>query len=278
MRTRCFAALCVLVAGASLPQGGWGLSGVRPHTILRRFSSAGSCVVPPTGALSASPRGAGANPDPGGGGDELSVASASVTAATEVLRVAAVSKDTDPEEVVSSLQSLEKGMRKLARNDPSVAEATLQALDGAWRLVFTTGTATTQKRLGGAKINYFPIKAVQCFDTSTMRLTNGIYLRNFPVVKFFGPFTFDLRSRTLEFDFEAIAVLGLIKIPLGKGKAAEIGSQSGLGSEGNMQLVEAGKRPFFKWISADANIATARGGGGGLALWRRDPTMAFSDE
>ena len=28
-----------------------------------------------------------------------------------------------------------------------------------------------------------------------------------------------------------------------------------------------------QWISADADIATARGGGGGLALWRRDAEM-----
>lgn len=29
------------------------------------------------------------------------------------------------------------------------------------------------------------------------------------------------------------------------------------------------KSAFFNWISADATIATARGGGGGLALWKR---------
>ena len=31
-----------------------------------------------------------------------------------------------------------------------------------------------------------------------------------------------------------------------------------------------GKKPFFNWISADSLIATARGAGGGLALWQRD--------
>ena len=34
-----------------------------------------------------------------------------------------------------------------------------------------------------------------------------------------------------------------------------------------------GKKPFFNWISADSEIATARGGGGGLALWQRDLDM-----
>ena len=38
---------------------------------------------------------------------------------------------------------------------------------------------------------------------------------------------------------------------------------------GNVKNSEKGKRPFFNWISADETIATARGGGGGLALWKR---------
>jgi hypothetical protein len=71
-----------------------------------------------------------------------------------------------------------------------------------------------------------------------------------------------------------------------------------LGSDANNELIEKGKKPFFNWISADNEIATARGGGtryllyanryihniknslyhhklsftfkgGGLALWRR---------
>ena len=33
------------------------------------------------------------------------------------------------------------------------------------------------------------------------------------------------------------------------------------------------RQPFFNWISADEQIATARGGGGGLALWKRDLDM-----
>lgn len=51
-------------------------------------------------------------------------------------------------------------------------------------------------------------------------------------------------------------------INLGKGKAAEIGASTGLGSENNKKLVENDKKAFFNWISADENIATARGGGG----------------
>ena len=126
-----------------------------------------------------------------------------------------------------------------------------------------------QKKIKGS-INYFPLKAVQSFDTSTMRITNSIMVGNFALVKFFGPFSFNPKARKVEFDFTSIAVAGIIRFDLPKGGAAELGAASGLGSDNNKELVNAGKKPFFNWISADSDIATARGGGGGLALWRRD--------
>jgi len=48
-----------------------------------------------------------------------------------------------------------------------------------------------------------------------------------------------------------------------------MGAASGLGSKSNVKNVEKGRKAFFNWISADESIATARGGGGGLALWKR---------
>jgi hypothetical protein len=39
-----------------------------------------------------------------------------------------------------------------------------------------------------------------------------------------------------------------------------LGSKNNVGTE---------RKAFFNWISADKDIATARGGGGGLALWKR---------
>ncbi|CAB9517901.1 expressed unknown protein [Seminavis robusta] len=80
---------------------------------------------------------------------------------------------------------------------------------------------------------------------------------------------FDLKKRKLEFDFNQLLVLNLIEINLGKGDAAKIGASSGLGSESNVENVKKGRQAFFNWICADAQIATARGGGGGLALWKR---------
>ena len=105
-----------------------------------------------------------------------------------------------------------------------------------------------------------------------MAITNGIYLGSFAVLRFFGSFEWLEDRRRLEFDFDRIAVLGL-GIDLPKGGAEELGAATGLGAKNNVKRAEQGKKAFFNWISADEEIATARGGGGGLALWRRDPEM-----
>merc|ERR1719296_339886 len=113
-------------------------------------------------------------------------------------------------------------MRKKAKAEPETApQEVLSNLNGEWRLVFTTGTKDSQKKMG-AKINYFPIKAVQSFDTTSdpMGIQNGIFIGDFALIKFFGDFEFDLKKRKVEFDFDQIAVLGFT-IDLGKGKAAE---------------------------------------------------------
>lgn len=101
-----------------------------------------------------------------------------------------------------------------------------------------------------------------------MKISNGIYLGDWNVVQFFGDFDFDLNKRKLEFDFDTIQILGL-SIPLQQGQAAQLGAKSGLGSKGNVELAKRDRQAFFNWISADETIATARGGGGGLALWKR---------
>mmetsp|Transcript_20592 Transcript_20592/g.56856 ORF Transcript_20592/g.56856 Transcript_20592/m.56856 type:complete len:167 (+) Transcript_20592:404-904(+) len=160
-------------------------------------------------------------------------------------------------------------MRKAAKEDEAVAQTTLQNLTGSWRLIFTTGTAKTQQQRG--RINYFPIKAVQSFDTtaSPMTIENGIYFGNWPALRFSGTMDFDLQKRRLEFDFDGLELLGLLNLQLGQGQAVSLGAKTGLGSESNVANAAKQKSAFFNWISADTNIATARGGGGGLALWKR---------
>jgi hypothetical protein len=168
---------------------------------------------------------------------------------------------------------LEKLKRQQAREDPTVATTTLNNLHGDWQLVFTTGTANTQKNiLGGARINYFPLKAVQSFrtiDKDPYEIENGIYIGDWPILKFDGNFDFDLKKRKLEFDFNNLRLLNALNIQLKPGEAAQLGSKSGLGSDSNVKNAAKNKSAFFNWISADDKIATARGGGGGLALWKR---------
>lgn len=194
-----------------------------------------------------------------------------------ILNTAASTKSEDPESVVTALEDLEQLMRKKCKaenqgNNPTTAQSVLDNLNGSWRLIFTTGTKTTQDRIKKT-VNYFPIKAVQSFDTSTdpFGIENGIYFGDFAVLKFSGFFEFNLVKRKLEFDFTQIALFnGLFDITIKSGDAAKIGASTGLGSENNVKNInEKGKKAFFNWISADATIATARGGGGGLALWKR---------
>lgn len=205
-------------------------------------------------------------------------------ASKKILIRAAETKQEDADAVIDALLDLEKLAKKANKADPSAAENTLKNLsrqEGGvnWRLIFTTGTLETQRKLGGTKINYFPLKATQSFDSSAENpedwvIQNGIGVGDFELLKFQGDFDWTLTEKTgltkVTFDFDRIMLFGgLLDIPLKKGEAANLGAKSGLGSENNVNLAKKGKRPFFNWISADDQIATARGGGGGIALWKR---------
>ena len=183
---------------------------------------------------------------------------------------AAARKEAEPKDVISALLSLEKLMRRRNKLDAGKTSVeTKAALNGSWRLIFTTGTTDTQNKIG--KINYFPIKAIQTFSTESKRLSNGIFLGDFALLMFFGEWAWLEDRRKLEFGFDTLKLLnGAFTINLGKGEAEKLGSASGLGSSNNEVLVNKEKKAFFNWISADNNIATARGGGGGLALWRKE--------
>lgn len=195
-----------------------------------------------------------------------------ILSCTSVLNTAAETKCEDPELVLKALEDLEKLMKSKRKGDKDfqTAQNVLDNLGGSWRLIFTTGTKKTQERFE-TKINYFPIKAVQSFDTTStpFKIENGIYAGDFALLKFAGEFEFDLKKSKLEFEFNQITILQLPTINLKNDEAAKIGASTGLGSESNVKNAQKDKKAFFNWISADANIATARGGGGGLALWKR---------
>eukprot|EP00966_Prymnesium_polylepis_P192346 4458156-Prymnesium_polylepis.1 len=82
-----------------------------------------------------------------------------------------------------------------------------------------------------------------------LRVSAGIYLGQLAVLQFYGKFSWLEAQRRLEFDFDAIAVLGL-KIDLPKGGAEKIGASTGLGAENNVKRAEAGKKAFFNATTA----------------------------
>lgn len=96
-----------------------------------------------------------------------------IAKALAILYNAAETKAEESDEVYNALVELERlqrSKRKVeveASNDYSTAERMLQNLNGEWRLIFTTGTKETQNKLGGGRINYFPIKVCNsncCFQ------------------------------------------------------------------------------------------------------------------
>ena len=77
-----------------------------------------------------------------------------------------------------------------------------------------------------------------------------------------------------DFDYDAAeAEIGIrVRHHRRRKDIAKIGGAKKLGSgssSNNEKLTESGRRAFFDWISADDEIATVRGGGGGLALWKQ---------
>jgi hypothetical protein len=145
-------------------------------------------------------------------------------------------------------------------------------LNGSWCLVLSAGTAQTPEKLPG-RVRYHPLKVIQSFDTDSKAIAVGLFLGNFCITKLTGSFDFDATKRCLVFDFEAARILNAFTVALApRGGAARLRSARELGSVDNVANFTEQQRlqlPFFHWISADATLATARGGGGGLALWKR---------
>jgi len=119
-----------------------------------------------------------------------------IAACSDVLNRAASTRNEDAEKVLAALEDLEKLYREKRKTEgETVAKQVLNNLNGSWRLVFTTGTKSTQERFQ-TRINYVPFKAIQSFNTTQepFMIENGIYAWEFPVIKFTGFFQFDLRK------------------------------------------------------------------------------------
>lgn len=194
----------------------------------------------------------------------------------KVLYRAAETKQEDSDVVYQALMDLEQGMRRIRQqqrsqqgNDNgklSVAAQIREQLTGRWQLVFTTGTAKTLQKTGGRRINYFPLTAIQSFNTTAQTIANGIYFggTDWAFLEFVGTMEWDETKCRVNFDFDQLQLFnGGVKIPL---KPMAVGDAAAAAPALDSKKK---KLPFFNWISADERIATARGGGGGLALWKR---------
>ncbi len=154
--------------------------------------------------------------------------------AVSVMHEACETRNVDAEDVSDAILACEKSKCDVAGD----------TLNGAWELIYTTGTATGDGF-------YFPVKAVQSFDVQNERIRNGVYVG--PVKLFFdGPFSWKQNMQMLEFTFT--------KCSVGVGSLVK-------GFDIDDSKWESAK-PFFKFVYADDKCRAARGKDGGVALWK----------
>ena len=131
-----------------------------------------------------------------------------------MLRRAAETKNEESDAVVDALLGLEQSCKRCGRAPRALSGARRVAdkLTGAWRLVFTTGTVSRQKRTG-ARVNYFPVcgrprllrPAAVCRPP---KLRYGIFFGDWAAVRFFGPMEFSEESPQAHIRFHADRALG----------------------------------------------------------------------
>jgi len=171
------------------------------------------------------------------------------------------SNNVEPALVEEALLYLERSERK-ARKVPNSEKINLESkIIGAWRLIFTTGTKATQKKLywgsrifsnkgKRVKLNYFPVKAVQYFGEDNDYKNTALYFSDKAdseaflnvIGKFYTPS--ETKMPKLELDVQKVNIGGLFEFKTqGKG--------------------------YFTMFYVDDNICCARGQGGGLAVWSK---------
>jgi hypothetical protein len=80
---------------------------------------------------------------------------------------------------VDRLLERESAKKKASKGEPNFVKLTT---DGTWRLILTTGDVKTQNALGGAKLNYVPIKAMQQINPDKT-ISTGALLALIPLSK-----------------------------------------------------------------------------------------------
>ena len=185
-----------------------------------------------------------------------------------LLERAAFSKPApDSSQVVDALLNREKKAKQQSNY-------TLNNLIGCWNLRFITGTKKTRQRAGVVlgSGRYIPIfikiqityKKGEQKSSNIGRVTNTVRL-GFLSLSLTGPVKFIPRTNILAFDFTAMNITaGGLKLYDGYVK-------DGAKKEAEFEVKALKEQAFFRYFLIQENIIGARGRGGGLALWAKEP-------
>ncbi|WP_024545021.1 hypothetical protein [Picosynechococcus sp. NKBG15041c] len=174
-------------------------------------------------------------------------------------------------ELINQLLALEK----IAKREKCVYP--FAALTGNWRLVFITGTKKAQKQAGKVlgKGRYLPnwAKVAIAYESLPNQELHSVWergkVRNFVQLgpgqlSFAGPLKFQGVKRLLAFDFTHLTLkLGPLKLYQGpvRGGAQDEAFYTGA----------IAQQAFFSYFYVGTDVIAARGRGGGLAVWVRQP-------
>ncbi|KAL7565964.1 hypothetical protein ACA910_008420 [Epithemia clementina (nom. ined.)] len=167
-----------------------------------------------------------------------------------------------PDLVFDSMLRLEKqSYRSRWTQTEDMALKMTQALAGNFRPIFSSGTPITQARLGGRRLNYFPIKAVISLLPEEGKIQNGLYVGDYYLIRLNGTCEYEPRLRRFRFSFHHMSFLnGAFKIDLQQGQDIEFATTVGLG----------GKIGLWNILLADQDMLMARGAGEAITLWKRE--------
>jgi hypothetical protein len=180
-----------------------------------------------------------------------------------------------PDAVLQVLLAAEKASKQ------QKTRCSMADLVGDWRLCWITGTQKTRKRAGvvlGAG-RYVPgfvtiqlsytasplvpdVPVESAFETGTM--TNQVQCGPLSIT-LSGPAKLLKKNNILAFDFTRI-LLQLGNVTVYRGAV-----RGGATSEASFYQASVGKQAFFNYFLVQPNLLAARGRGGGLALWGRQP-------
>jgi hypothetical protein len=191
----------------------------------------------------------------------------------DILTRAIINKKNKPksELVVKALLLAEKV------NHQQKIKYQLPELFGNWRLYFITGTKTSRQKWGkllGAgfylppllkiTLNYSKNQTDQV-DKAQGKITNQVQVG---LVEFSltGPIKYIPNKNILGFDFThlTMSILGT--------KIYQTDVRGGVKSHSDFYQTSIKQQAFFSYFYVTESLIAARGRGGGLALWKKEPT------